>query len=82
MKKLFVLSALIFAGVFILSFRNEQSSPSHQPNDSLQLDRAKHLAILTGQIKGKEKLPVDSVFQNLKVLGGFPAENLLLAMEK
>lgn len=31
---------------------------------------------------GREQVAVDSVFQNLKVLGGFPAENLVFAMEK
>jgi len=31
-------------------------------------------------IKGKEKMSVDSVFTNLKVLSGFPAENLVFAM--
>ncbi|MBK7936380.1 MAG: hypothetical protein IPJ82_04560 [Lewinellaceae bacterium] len=33
-------------------------------------------------IKGREQVTVDSVFQNLKVLGSFPAENLVFAMEK
>lgn len=32
-------------------------------------------------IKGKEQMAVDSVFTNLKILGGFPAENLVFAME-
>lgn len=32
-------------------------------------------------IKGKETKQVDSVFTNLKVLGGFEAENLLFAMD-
>ncbi|MBI5913987.1 MAG: c-type cytochrome, partial [Bacteroidetes bacterium] len=32
--------------------------------------------------KGKEHLSVDSVFANLQVLGGFPTENLVFAMDK
>jgi len=49
-------------------------------NDSLEADRAKYVAIINERIKGKEKMMVDSVFTNLKVLGGFPAEILPIAM--
>ena len=48
--------------------------------DSLQEDRNKYINELKEKIKGKENFPVDSVFGNLKVFGGFPAENLLFAM--
>jgi hypothetical protein len=48
--------------------------------DSLQSTRDKFINELKQQIKGREQMAVDSVFQNLKVFGGFPAENLLLAM--
>lgn len=48
--------------------------------DSLQADRDKYINELKEKIKGKESMMVDSVFSNLKVLGGFPAENLLHAM--
>ena len=48
--------------------------------DSLQADRDKYIAIIKEQIKGRERLSVDSVFENLVVLGGFPAENLIPAM--
>lgn len=58
-----------------------QSVTGKNKADSLNADRQKWLALIRNDIKGKEQLKVDSVFTNLKVLGGFPAENLLFAME-
>src|SRR4051812_5201336 len=82
MKKLLVLS--LMATVLFLCFSFDQKSNSSHGslalNDSLEADRAKFMAIVKEHIKGKEKMRVDSVFDNLKVLGGFPAENLILAM--
>ena len=49
--------------------------------DSIEADRAKHVAAVLEMIKGKEKLPVDSVFKNLKLFKGMPAENLLRIMD-
>ena len=67
--------------VFV-SFHNNPvgSDRTSATNDSLEADRAKYIAIINEQIKGKEKMPVDSVFTDLKVLGGFPAEILPRAM--
>lgn len=48
--------------------------------DSLQVIRDYYIKIVAETIRGKEKMAVDSVFTNLKVFGGFPAENLLVAM--
>lgn len=42
---------------------------------------AKFSAQLRREIAGREKEPVETVFQNLKVLKGFPAERLISAME-
>ena len=47
----------------------------------LQEDRNRYVSQINQYIKGKEHVMVDSVFKNLKVLGGFPAENLVFAME-
>src|SRR5438105_9474489 len=82
MKKLFVLSVIVTGLLLCLSFDQRHSSTSRSAalNDSLEADRAKYIAIVKEHIKGKEKMRVDSVFDNLKVLGGFPAENLPLAM--
>lgn len=52
------------------------------PLDPLAADRAQYTARVYELIKGREQVAVDSVFQNLKVLSSFPAENLVFAMEK
>jgi Photosynthetic reaction centre cytochrome C subunit len=52
------------------------------PVDSLARARAKDAETVRKRIAGRENAVVDSVFQNLKVLGGFPAENLVFAMER
>lgn len=44
-------------------------------------DMQKALATLREQIKGKENLPADSVFQNIKLLKKMPAGRLLGIME-
>ena len=82
MKKIFVVIPIIATIMFLTSFENKYSSQEENitNNDSLEKDRAKYSAIINEKIKGKEKTLVDSVFSNLKVLGGFPAENLVFAM--
>ena len=57
-----------------------EATAHHTYQDTLQAVRDKYINELKEKMKGKEKMTVDSVFENLKVLGGFPAENLLLAM--
>ncbi|MBK6480260.1 MAG: c-type cytochrome [Saprospiraceae bacterium] len=49
--------------------------------DSLQAERQKYIDKVKLAIKGKEQITVDSIFVNLQVLGGFPAENLVFAMD-
>ena len=82
MRKVFVLSVIAATVIFLTSFetRNNTETEHIAINDSLEKDRAKYIAIINEKIKGKEKMMVDSVFSNLKVLGGFPAENLVFAM--
>jgi hypothetical protein len=51
--------------------------------DSLEADRMKYMNEVMALIKGKEKLPADSVFKNLKVITGtssISAEHLLWMM--
>ena len=51
--------------------------------DSLEKDRMKFMNEVMASIKGKEKLPADSVFRNLKVIKGqssVSAEHLLWMM--
>ena len=85
MKKYFILISLTMLVVVFLSFNTTHigtigTTGSTIFNDSLEADRAKFIALINERIKGKEKMAVDSVFTNLKVLGGFPAENLVFAM--
>lgn len=82
MKKLFVIGSLAALVMVFASFDagHGKAIPNIIFNDSLEKDRAKYIALITERIKGKEKMAVDSVFSNLKVLGGFPAENLVFAM--
>jgi len=82
MKKYFVLAILAMLVIAFASFDSDQheSTNSAAFNDSLEKDRGKYIALITERIKGKEKMVVDSVFNNLKVIGGFPAENLVFAM--
>lgn len=51
--------------------------------DSLEADRMKYMNAVLESIKGKEKLPADSVFKNLQVIKGassISAEHLLWMM--
>lgn len=81
MKKLFALLMICLPFVFV-SFTETGIGTGKVVtlNDSLEADRAKYTAIINERIKGKEKMPVDSVFTDLKVLGGFPADILPRAM--
>jgi hypothetical protein len=48
--------------------------------DSLEMDRAKYVAMAMATIKGKETMRADSVFKNIKMLK-MPAARLLKVME-
>ncbi len=74
----------LFLSISVLSsfdISNYKTSSDHLYSDSLQADRMKYIKLIELSIKGKEMKAVDSVFVNLKLLGGFPAENLIFAME-
>jgi len=79
--RIYSVAAILVISVFLCSASARHSSTAGRTyGDSLQADRDKYINSLRELIKGREKMTVDSVFKNLKVLGGFPAENLLLAM--
>ena len=84
-KYLFVLLPLSTVVIFT---NFDQTAPVFQTkktlilNDSLEKDRQKYIDEVTILIKGKEGLPVDSVFKNLKYLSGFDAEILPIAMKR
>lgn len=87
MRILFVL-LLIITTTGISSFEVARTA-KHKPrlfstdNDSLEADRLKYMNQVIASIKGREKLPADSVFKNIKVIKGkssVSAEHLLWMM--
>ena len=87
MKPVLTSLAIAVAIIWLANCKTPPPSPTgtSQPvgkADPLAADRAKYAASVRKMIAGREQVAVDSVFQNLKVLGGFPAENLVFAMEK
>lgn len=73
--------------IFVLVIVNcktgsRSTTPPAAATDPLAAERSKYARQILAQIKGRGQVAVDSVFQNLKVLGGFPAENLVIAMER
>ena len=49
--------------------------------DTLAEGRARHVAALREQIKGREQAPAESVFKNIETLKGMPAGRLLGMMD-
>lgn len=87
MKKIIIGLVLGCIVVFASSFdtKNEGAaivSPSITAADSIADERAKFVAEVMESIKGKEKMPADSVFKNIKMFKGMPAERLLGIMDK
>jgi hypothetical protein len=79
MKKLLVLIIFISGAMLFYSFTDKAKGQptSSALSDSLELDRIKYIKLVLAKIKGRENLPVDSVFHNLKIFKGMPAKNLL-----
>jgi photosynthetic reaction center cytochrome c subunit len=85
--KYLLITAIIISAVVLCSFGIGVSDPQSNPvkiyNDSLENDRMKWMNEVMASIKGREKLPADSVFKNLKVIKGknsVSAEHLLWMM--
>jgi hypothetical protein len=59
------------------SFDSKQAAVANNSafNDSIEKDRAKYVAIVTEKIRGKENLPADSVFKNIRFLKGYPQKD-------
>ena len=49
--------------------------------DDVAAERAKYAAEVRGQIAGKEQQPAETVFKNIQVMKGVPAERLVRVME-
>src|ERR1700730_16796397 len=75
MKWLLVILSLLASVAFSGIRMNPNKILQEADEDSLQAQRDKYLNEIRKAIAGKENDPVDSVFHNLKVLGGFPASN-------
>jgi hypothetical protein len=83
MKKLSVF--MLFAAVlFFMTAQTPASDaqpqrPQRPPvnQDSLQAARQAHVDGVMAEIKGKEKMAADSVFRNIKMLKGRPADQML-----
>jgi Photosynthetic reaction centre cytochrome C subunit len=84
MRKLSVLLIMILiAGLFELGMippAKKSAMIFSTVQDSLETDRLKYMNEVMTAIKGKEKMPADSVFKNLKVIKGITAEHLLWMM--
>src|SRR5436190_20350826 len=75
-----LLVVLISASAFALNKTSNYKCKPGLPGDSLEANRLKYMNEVLQSIKGKEKLPADSVFKNLKVIKGISAEHLLWMM--
>jgi hypothetical protein len=81
---------LMAAAMIVLSQSASAQTPTTAPaptpeqiaarNDSLRADRTAHVNRLLEQIKGKEDLPAEEVFQDIRILKGMPARRLLNIM--
>ena len=80
MKKKLVLSLILFTVILMATCKTAKVQQSAEKKSPAE-DRNKWIAEINNYLKGKEHAPVDSVFTNLKVLGGFEAQNLVFAME-
>ncbi len=83
MKILVPISILLFGiASFVSVNRNpiDEKSQNKIWKDTLMADREKQIAILKESLKGKETLPADSVFKNIKSLKGKSTEQVLSIM--
>src|SRR3954467_15908655 len=87
MRKLSVLiTMLLIVAIFeygLIPSEKMVSATSLFNQDSLEKDRLKYMNEVMASIKGKEKMPADSVFKNIKVIKGkssVSAEHLLWMM--
>jgi hypothetical protein len=83
MQKLIVISVLFGLCFIFSSADKKQRINTTVYEDSLAEDRLKYMNEVMKSIKGKEKMPADSVFKNLKVIKGksaISAEHLLWMM--
>ncbi|AXE21001.1 c-type cytochrome [Runella rosea] len=76
---LFALTAIVSLVALTPSPVSTKSADPRE--DSLAADRAKYTKMVKEAIAGKEKLPAEQVFKNIKLFKGQPAEAILGIME-
>lgn len=54
---------------------------AQEATDTLAQDRAKYVAAIREQIKGREEAPAESVYKNIQLFKGMPAGRVLGIME-
>lgn len=83
MKKNNLFFLFPFLSILFISFTSlrVKSSSAIQQGDTLKTDRAKYMAAVKDGIKGKEQLPADSVFKDIRILKGMPAGRMLAIMD-
>lgn len=75
---IFLLTALIWSNACHTS-----SVVKEKPmEDSIRTSRSKYVAWLNEYVRGREQVIVDSIFVNLKYIGGFEASIFPVVMEK
>jgi hypothetical protein len=84
MKKIFVLLTFLSVVILLSAFglRSGKKQFSRSAADSVLDDRKHYVDELRLAIKGKEDMPADSVFKNIKILKGVPAGRLISIMDK
>ncbi|MCB0490259.1 MAG: photosynthetic reaction center cytochrome c subunit [Cyclobacteriaceae bacterium] len=83
MRNLKFLTPVLFLLVLFTSLSSMQSptAKGEVQKDSLAADRAMHIARVKDVITGKENMPADSVFSNIKIFKGVPAGRILAIMD-
>ncbi len=80
LKLIMFAAMLVTLAATLVSLRLPESA-GESAVDSLEVDRQKHIAEVMANIKGKENLPADSVFKNMKMLNKMPAGRVLRIMD-
>lgn len=84
MKKISALFSFLSVMIILSAFglKGHVNKISKVTPDSILTDRKHYVDELRLAIKGKEDLPADSVFKNIKILKGVPAGRLISIMDK
>ena len=67
---LLMIIIIVLTSAFAIVHSNSIDNLNLSFEDSLEADRLKYMNEVMESIKGKEKLPADSVFKNIKVIKG------------